>query len=206
MSKEIFADNGYLLGINSILFAVLVDHVKEDKCEISLKDFENKQKAFINCGKLCYFNFKEEELINFLDKKAQPYIQSIDYNKWLVNMKGIIGNYVNSLDKEGLRYYFYNEFFARIDYLFYWLDIDYRIFDSSNEGVICLLKCNWRFNLEETDKHNDYLFDVAKAIKPDGNNTEWLRLMKILHQIELEEKIDENEDDLTKAYTKTCIK
>ena len=35
MNREILADNGYSLSINSFLFAILVDHICDDEIEIA---------------------------------------------------------------------------------------------------------------------------------------------------------------------------
>ena len=68
MKSEIFADIYYRLNIQTYLFAILVDHIDEEKFEFTLQDFENKRKTFINCGIRQVDNcFTKDELIYWLD-------------------------------------------------------------------------------------------------------------------------------------------
>ncbi len=180
MNKEILADNGYLLNINSFLFSIMVNHINEDTVEIKYDDFEEKRRQFWNCGKPCFFAFSREELSRVLDKAYQPYIYSTGEEKWVIDMNKIFDNFIDTLSKEELKMHYYKEAYLKIAFLYDLLDIDGRIFDPSNCAIASLLKCNWMFDTKEVDEDLDYLFDMAKSIKPDGNNTEWLRMMKKL--------------------------
>lgn len=201
MSREIFADTGYILGINSFLFAILVNHIDEEKIKINFDDFERKRRQFWNCGVPCYFNFSKEELSYALDNLYKPFIYSIGKEKWAVDIKKIIGNFIDTLKKDNLEYFGYEETRAKIFCLFMWFKISFHIFDHRREHIPSLLKCKWMLNPKESIKHNEFLFNMAKKIKPDGTNTEWFEIKEELYKIECEEFKIINEEG--KSHTRS---
>lgn len=194
MEREVLADVRYDLSINSFLFAILVDHINEEKVKICLNDFERKRRQFWNNSQPCFFCFSESELERALNYSYRPYIYSTGENVWTVDLKEIFGNYINSLTEEDLRLYYYEEGYAKIAYLYNWLQIDERIFDYPRNSVTSLLKCLWLFDSKEVAKHQEFLFKMAKKIKPDGDNIELLGILRKLREVECEEfiTIDEN--------------
>ena len=203
MSRERFVDTGYSLGINSFLFAILVNHINEEKIEIKFDDLEHKRRQFWNCGKPCYYNFSREELSYALDNLYKPFIYSIGKEKWAVNIKEIIGNFIDTLTKDDLEYFSYEETHAKIFYLFRWFGISVRIFDSPYHNVTSLLKCKWMLDPKESINHNKYLFNIAKKIKPDGNNTEWFKIKEELYKLECEELRTINEEGKIYIFNKS---
>ena len=193
--KEIFADTGYLLGTNSLLFAILVNHINEDKVEISFDDFNNKRLQFFNCGRVCYFD--PHDIERDLNNSSRFYIQFNGYNKWIIDMNKLFDNFINRLSKEELRMFEYKESYAKIYYLYYFFDIDERIFPEPDHAITSLLKCNWMFNIKDEYEYLDSLFDQAKLLKPDGNNIEWLKIMK---ELQYKENVDDNYESLVYAY------
>lgn len=196
MGKEVFADTGYSLGVNSFLFAILVDHINEDTVEISFSDIENKRLQFFNCGKICYLNFTKEEFERELRTVYGDYVKPNGEDKWIVNLKLIYGNYINILTRYELRLLQYQESYIKIFYLFKWFRVDERIFDPPYHAITSLLNCKWLYTIREVDSYSDHLFNMAKKIKPDGDNTELLRLMEKIRKISKQIPInDTNMDD-----------
>lgn len=194
MNREILADNGYSLSVNSFLFAILVDHIADDMIEISFDDFESKRIQFWNRGKQCYYCFAKDELCDKLDNSYKPYINSIGRFKWAVDMAKVFSgynNFVNSIKEKDLKLFYYDEFCMKVYYLFDLFQIDIRIFDSPYHSVTALLKCRWMFYDRETYsdalKHQEFLFKISKRIKPNGNNVELLKICDELSRIECQE-------------------
>ena len=117
MGKEVFADTGYSLGINSFLFAILVNHINEDTVEFSFNDIENKRLQFFNCGRVCYLNFTKKELERELRTVYGDYIHTYGNDRWIVDLKAIYGDYINILTKYELRLLQYEESYIKIFYL-----------------------------------------------------------------------------------------
>lgn len=149
MNKEVLADTGYMLNVNSFLFAILINHVNEDVVEFSFDDFENKRRDFWNCGKPCFYAFTKEELESYLRNNFRQYINSNGEDRWIINLKEVFGNFINTLTDEEFSEFQYKEDFAKIYYLYCWLDIDMRIFDPPNNIITSLLRCNWMFDSNE---------------------------------------------------------
>ena len=202
MGREILADNGYSLNINSFLFAILVDHIDDDIVEIGYEDFENKRGQFWNCGKVCYYAFSKYELSYTLSNFYRPYIYSVGKEKWAVNLKEIFGDFLNSLNEEELEVYRYKAELAKIFYLYNWLELDIRIFDYPSHSVTRLLRCLWLFKPIEKNKHKRHLFDIAKKIEPNGNNSIWLKMVEELIEIEFNEKTALSDNNLIEIYIK----
>ena len=76
MRKEVFADNGFKLNENTVLFAILANKVKRDIeadgiVTIKYEEFESKRMDFWNRGaKNTYYNFDFDQLNKFLCQKV----------------------------------------------------------------------------------------------------------------------------------------
>ncbi len=181
MGREILSDTGYYLDINSIFFAVLVDHINEDKVIITFDDLNKKRLQFWNCGKPCYFCFSKEILSYQIKISYSPFIKSTGMNSWIVDLKWLFEGAINSFREDELKYCLYNEELAKIFHLFCYLGIDLRIFDPPYHAVTSLLRC--RFMFDEVDlTHSDYLFKLAKENNPNATNIELLSIMKKLRK------------------------
>lgn len=95
--SEVFSDNGARLGINTFLFAILVDHIEDDQIPFSIKDFETVAIKFINygCGRI-QWAFTREDLYSFLSSfssndESMPFT-FLDNGNYIANMNVIIGN------------------------------------------------------------------------------------------------------------------
>ena len=203
MGAEILTDIKYKLSINSFLFAILVDHVDDKLVEIDFTDFENKRGQFWNCGKACYYAFSRQELCYKLNNSYFPYIYPVGKEKWAVNLEEIFGNFLDNLTEEALEVFRYRASLAKIIYLHNWFNIDKRIFDYPSHSVTRLLNCLWLFKPIEKNEYRKHLFDIAKKIEPNGNNTSWLKIIEELNEIKYySEQKDLSDDDLIELYKK----
>ena len=180
MGREILSDTGYYLDINSIFFAVLVDHINEDKVIITFDDLNKKRLQFWNCGKPCRFAFTEEILSYRINISYSPLIKYNGINSWIVDLKWLFEGAINSFREDELKYCLYNEELAKIFHLFCYLGIDLRIFDPPYHAVTNLLRCGFMF-----DKYNpedEELYKLAKENNPNATNIELLSIMKKLRK------------------------
>lgn len=187
---EILADNGYSLATNSILFAVLSDHVNEDEVTITFDDLNRKRLQFWNSGKHTYFSFTEGELPRIIRERYSSFISPApkinNKDAWKVDLRWL-GEAVDQFNETELMFCLYSEELARRFHLFCSLGIDLRIFDPPFHGVTCVLHCMFFFN--EVDlSHTTQLFNIAKELKPDGTNREWFKMIYQLEELEWEWK------------------
>jgi hypothetical protein len=179
MRSETLSDTGYYLDINSILFAVLVDHINEDKVYISLDEIENKRLEFWNCGKPCRFSFPIKMFNYKISILNNPYIKNGN-NGIVVDLKELFDGFINKLTDEELKFTRYNKELAKIFHLFCYLGVDIRIFDLPYHVITSLLRCNFMY--DEIDlSHEEYLFKLAKEINPQASNEELLDNLKTLN-------------------------
>lgn len=186
---EVLADNGYLLATNSILFAVLVDHINKDEVTFTFDDLNRKRLQLWNCGKQCYFSFSESELPrilrNYKGNFISPAPEKDGKAAWRVDLR-FLSNAVNLFDERVLEICYYNEELVKIFRLFKFLDVDIRIFDAPYHAVTSLLRCMFFYNQGYDFSHETFLFGIAKKMKPEGNNKEWLEIMDKLETLEQE--------------------
>ena len=140
MEAEHFADVLYRMGINTYLFAILVDHINEDEVEITLRDFENKRMGFINCGiRQVDYAFTFQELREWLASHPKL-VKVVGKDKWVCHMRAFIGD-INKMSEAEKEFTYHNKELAKIFCLFCNLNIDMRIFDDYG-CVAGLLHCN----------------------------------------------------------------
>ena len=145
MRSEILSDNIYSLDINTILFAILVDHINEDIVNITYNDLEKKRLDFWNCGKPCWFTFTEESLLYRIRISNNPFIK-VCGNTIIIDLKKIFDGLMDKLSEEELEFLFYNDELAKIFHLFCYLNVDIKVFDPPFHNITSLLRCNFIFN------------------------------------------------------------
>lgn len=92
---EIFADNYWRVGVKTLLFALLVNHIDEEYFFFNLEDFNQIRASLCNRGcPFIYYAFTQDELLNDLRYMSTnspmgydlTYITSLDEDKYRANM------------------------------------------------------------------------------------------------------------------------
>lgn len=93
---EILADNYYRLGINTLLFGILVKHIDDDYIPFCVEDFEKVRLEFYKTGRpVIERAFTDADLLEFLRRFSSPdnssYFIDLGDNHYIANMKVILG-------------------------------------------------------------------------------------------------------------------